>query len=137
MVPQQQPYSAQIWGFCDPASSIALQLQDAATKEGVQHKQSATDSDSIWLVQLDQMPASNTSFTITATCSTQTQSIWLCSATCLCAAANPMCSSPWSVASNESIGCANWPCFSAVCWFTALQLFVGQVRVSAALLDAG
>eukprot|EP01084_Bolivina_argentea_P109248 195249_1 len=29
----------------------------------------------------------------------------------------------WSIASSKSIGCGNWTCFSAVCWFTGLYTY--------------
>eukprot|EP01083_Nonionella_stella_P042145 114030_1 len=35
----------------------------------------------------------------------------------------PAIHQPWSVANNKSIGCGNWTCFSAVCWFTALNIY--------------
>jgi len=173
MVLQQEPYSAQIWGFCNAGSDIIVQLFDDVTSQMVQRKQTVTDADSIWLVRLDPMPASNTSFTVTANCSVTISATELISLTDILfgdvfvcsgqsnmvftvdqafnasqntAEANdfplirvftaghnllskevqtelPAVLQPWSVASNKSIGSGAWTAFSAVCWFTAIELY--------------
>ena len=170
MVLQQKPYKSQIWGFCDANSMITLTLTFSQNNSIIQQKNTTTNTDSIWIIQLDPMPTSFTTYNITSKCSTTSNiitltnilfgDIFLCSGQSnmqftvdqafnateniqqandypyirVFTSKNNMVSNtietelpgilePWSIANNKTIGCGNWSCFSAVCWFTGIKLY--------------